>query len=81
MDEGTLIMLGFGLFALVLGALGLFAPPPWNPLQLKNRYATRVSPGFASAIPKVIGAGCLAIGFIFTVVAVLMAIGVLKSTP
>ena len=80
MDEGTLIMLGFGLFALVLGALGLFAPAPWNPLQLKKKYATRVSPGFASAIPKVIGAGCLIVGLVFTVLAVLLALGVVKST-
>ena len=77
MDEDTLILLGFGLFALVLGALGLFAPAPWNPLQLKARFASRVSPGFAAAIPKVIGAGCLAVGLLFTVVAVLMAVGVL----
>lgn len=77
MDEGTLIMLGFGLFALVLGALALFAPPPWNPLQLKARYASRVPPGIAAAVPKVIGVGCLAVGLVFTVVAVLMAVGFL----
>ncbi len=81
MDEGTLIMLGFGLFAAVLGALGLFAPQQWNPLQLKRVFASRVSPGFATAVPKVIGAGCLAVGLLFIVLAVLMAIGVIKSTP
>jgi hypothetical protein len=77
-DEGLLIMLGFGLVALLLGTLGLFAPPQWNPLQLKKKYATHVSPGFAKAIPKVVGAGCLTVGFVLTVVAVLMALGVLK---
>ena len=78
MDEGLLIMLGFGLVALLLGALGLFAPPQWNPLQLKKKYATQVSPGFAKAIPKVMGAGCLTVGLVLTVVAVLMSLGVLK---
>jgi hypothetical protein len=77
-DEGLLVMLGMGLVALLLGVLGLFAPPQWNPLQLKKRYAARVSPGFARSVPKVMGAGCLTVGLVLTVVAVLMALGVLK---
>jgi uncharacterized protein YjeT (DUF2065 family) len=76
MDEELRIMLGLGLVTLLLGALGLFAPPQWNPLQLKKKYATHVSPGFAKAIPRVIGAGLLTVGVVLTVVAVLMALGV-----
>jgi hypothetical protein len=77
-DQGLLTMLGFGLVALLLGALGLFAPPEWNPLQLKKKYATQVSPGFAKAIPKVMGVGCLTVGLVLTIVAVLMGLGVMK---